>query len=156
MYANGWIREGELEPETHYLTTSSILSANLESSRAAIESQLPKTVQKILMSGAKVIVIRNPPILKQDIYNYRQFVEVTTSENEEFNKFTNDVISRISGIEIFDPSSKLCSGEYCIAYSVGQPLYRDDNHLSSPGSMYFYDELEKLVLKIKSKEGGLH
>jgi peptidoglycan/LPS O-acetylase OafA/YrhL len=156
MYANGWIREGELEPETHYLTTSNILSANLESSRAAIESQLPKTVKKILMSGVNVLVIKNPPILKHNINNYREFVEVTRLENEEFSKLTNDVISKISGMEIFDPSSKLCSGEYCIAYSNDQPLYRDDNHLSSLGSMYFYDEIEKLILKIKNKDAGLH
>ncbi|WP_281039946.1 SGNH hydrolase domain-containing protein [Rhizobium sp. AG855] len=40
---------------------------------------------------------------------------------------------------IFDPMSALCDPDRCFAMADGKLLYRDDNHLSTEGSLFLAD-----------------
>jgi len=108
---------------------------------------IPKTLRLFEEKHIPVIVFKNPPILNDDIRNKRKSIseiQPTLSEHINLSKVTNNILESINGLVLFDPASKLCD-EVCRAMINGKSLYRDENHLSSEGAMYFEPEIDHLI-----------
>jgi hypothetical protein len=144
MYANGWLQDGQLREATHFLTTSTDGTATLETSRAAMQSQLRPTVEALLKTGAHVLVVKNPPVLKttigEGLLRRPDTFEPSAAENAEFEQFGSqlvDSLSNVPNVDIFDPTSFFCGAKKCSAFYQGVAMYFDDNHLSGQGALKF-------------------
>ena len=115
------------------------------------------SVKKLVDSGKNVIYVLDIPRLNFDIRSClarplrissehvrspcavsRSFAD---SQASEYGKTIFSVLGKLPGVSIYNPAGALCDAESCWAVKDGQVLYRDDNHLSYTGSMYFSDRL---------------
>lgn len=150
LYANGWIKEGRLQDATHFVTASKAGLANQETSRAALELQIPNTIKRLNHTNIKVLVIQNPPILNFDVFNPRKIkeqIQVTGAEHMQQNQFIDQIFSGLNHTYSYDSSRKLCpeSQSHCITEQGGKVLYRDDNHLSKDGALWFVGDIQKML-----------
>lgn len=144
LYGNGWTRYGELQKETHFITTSPDSDATLASARAALSSQFPLTVKALAASTRRLVVFQNPPELKHDLlprfYAHPERVEPLTADHLRNEAFERDLVAQaasLPNVRVFDPIPRLCSGPVCQAVIDGVPLYEDDNHMSAQGALLF-------------------
>lgn len=150
LYANGWTKEGRLQDATHFLTANKRGLANQETSRAALELQIPNTIKRLNRANIKVLVIQNPPILNFDVFNPRKTkeqIQVTRAEYQQQNQFIDHIFSGLNYTYSYDPSKNLCpdSQSQCITEQGGKVLYRDDNHLSNDGAYLFLQHIQKIL-----------
>ena len=66
MYTNGWIQHGQLHPATHLVTTSEKGKADVETSTQALREKLPLVVDTLSSQGIQVILLKDPPVLKNE------------------------------------------------------------------------------------------
>jgi hypothetical protein len=150
LYANGWIKEGRLQDATHFLTANKGGLANQETSRAALELQIPNTIERLNRANIKVLVIQNPPILNFDVFNPRKTkeqIQVTRAQYQQQNQFIDQIFSSLNLTYSYDPSEKLCpsSQSQCITEQGDTVLYRDDNHLNKDGALWFMGDIQKML-----------
>jgi peptidoglycan/LPS O-acetylase OafA/YrhL len=146
LYANGWIAGGRLQAATHFLTTGDG-AATLETSRAALAEQLPRTVDALRAVTPNVVVFKSLPVLKR--FSNRSpvvrnlAIEPTLDEHRALERFSDAVIDplgKAAAIRVFDPSTYTC-GDTCASFINGVPLYIDDNHVSARGSFQLRDKI---------------
>jgi hypothetical protein len=150
LYANGWIKEGRLQDATHFLTANKRGLASQETSRAALELQIPNTIKRLNRANIKVLVIHNPPILNFDVFNPRKTkeqIQVTRAEHQQQNQFIDQIFSGLNHPYSYNSSQKLCpdSQNQCITEQGGKVLYRDDNHLTKDGALWFMSDIHKIL-----------
>jgi peptidoglycan/LPS O-acetylase OafA/YrhL len=151
LYGNGWISEGELQKATHFVTTDPQSDATQATSRAALASQIPLTVNRLLTLAPEVVVVQNPPLLKGELlprsYDDPARVERSARDNASFESFNRGVIDQLSamkGVRLFDPSAKLCDVK-CAAVLNSVPVYHDDNHVSAQGALLFEKDIASFL-----------
>jgi len=149
LYANGWIKEGRLQEASHFLTTNERGLATQETSCVALVQKIPNTINRFHETGIKVLVIQNPPTLYFDVFNPRKTkeqIQVTRAEYQQQNQFIDQIFSGLNQAYFYDPSKKLCpdSQSQCITEQDGKVLYRDDNHLSKDGALWFMGDIQKM------------
>jgi peptidoglycan/LPS O-acetylase OafA/YrhL len=155
IFSQGWIRNGRLMPANSFLTTSPDAIATRKTSREALIERIPATIDELKAHKISVVVIRNPPVLRFEITNLRKSIaeiEVTSSENDELSRFTDEIFARETGYELFDAASLLCK-ERCRAVLDGRELYLDDNHLGVFGARLFEDKIDALMRRVLSARG---
>ena len=139
LYSEGFFRTGELQKESHYLTTAANGPATIETSRAALAQAIPATVDRLLEHNVKVLIIKPPPGLKSDVSNLRWSIaelQATPAERERTSRFTDDILGRMKGVDTIDIAALLCR-ESCPVEKDGRYLYIDDNHLGVFGARLF-------------------
>jgi peptidoglycan/LPS O-acetylase OafA/YrhL len=146
LYADGWRVQGELQRATHFITTHPNATADIDSSRAALRSQLGETL-KALTEYAPVTIFRSTPTLKVDIENglLRGIpLELPRADYLRSESRPNEAIdaarAQTTGIEVFDPSTLICR-ETCKVVLDEQVMYSDDNHITAQGALLFKDVL---------------
>jgi peptidoglycan/LPS O-acetylase OafA/YrhL len=152
LYANGWLQDGTLREATHFLTTSPDGIATRETSRAAMSSELRPTIDALLRTGAHVLLVKNPPVLKttigEGLLRRPDSFEPSAAENAEFERFGSqliDSLSNVPNVDIFDPTAYFCGTGKCSAFYQGVPMYFDDNHLSGQGAVKLAGMVAPLV-----------
>jgi hypothetical protein len=150
LYANGWIKEGRLQEASHFLTTNERGLATQETSRVALKQKTPNIINRLHGAGIKVLVIQNPPVLHFDVFNPRKTkeqIQVTRIEHQQQNQFIDQIFSGLNHAYFYDSSKKLCqdSQSQCITEQGGKVLYRDDNHLSKDGALWFMGDIQKML-----------
>ena len=147
LYSNGWFIKGDLQQDHHFLTSEPIGDADEKTSKLALSLKIPSTINTLAENNIKVIVFKNPPVLKDTITNYRKSLnelEPTIVEHENLSKFTDLIFKSMKNLTVFDPAEKLCESS-CKSFADGEYLYWDDNHLSYFGARYFQQEIETII-----------
>jgi peptidoglycan/LPS O-acetylase OafA/YrhL len=143
LYSHGWIRNGRLLKANGFLTDVPVAAATLETSRQALQRQVPRSIARLQDKGIRVVVIKNPPVLNWEVTNQRKSlaeVQVTADQHAAFSRFTDDLFAKVPDIAIFDPAADLCH-DTCDVERHGRLLYFDDNHLSHSGAIAYVDAL---------------
>ena len=147
LYAHGWLRNGELLRETHFLTTDPTGVATLEGSGAALAETIPATIKQLQDRKIGVVVFKNPPELKWPVTNLRKSVAdltVSAAEHRANSRLVGDILAPLRGIDVIDPGATLCRAD-CQVVIDGHYVYSDDNHLSVFGAHLFEGELERVL-----------
>jgi hypothetical protein len=136
------------------LTTSRNGGFTKESSRAALQAQLPETIHK-LAQISKVLVIKGVPSLHETtdagLARDPAGFEPARDEYDALEAFPNAIIDRTargnSGVAVLDPASVMCDPVKCHAVLGGIHAYlpEDKWHLSDKGAMIFLHQFESVV-----------
>lgn len=116
----------------------------------AFETGLRALVDEVRSHGKRLVfILDNPELdfppascLSQRPINAFQRRDCSTSRDmvEERQQFYRAAVARVvadnPSATTFDPMSVLCNPYRCFAMDNGKLLYRDDNHLSTEGSLY--------------------
>jgi hypothetical protein len=110
---------------------------------------LTRTIEQLHRLGKRVVLVGTIPEVGYDVPS-AQFVARATGRDAnavvaptigQYRHRTRDVaaifgrIARQHAFVVVDPSRYLCA-ERCAVVRAGQPMYRDDDHLSTFGSLY--------------------
>jgi peptidoglycan/LPS O-acetylase OafA/YrhL len=155
LYANGLTRGGHLQAATHFVTTSDDGTATLETSRAALAQQLPRTVDELLSASPRVVVFKSPPALNTlsngPIVSRFPGLEPTLEAHRASEAAIDRIIDPLTAnprVSVFDPSAFVCKVK-CSAFLDGVPFYIDDNHVSAQGSFRLRDKLEPYLATLR-------
>ncbi|RFO98674.1 acyltransferase [Rhodoferax lacus] len=55
------------------------------------------------------------------------------------------VLTQHPGVHVIDPNDFLCSGDSCPVVRAGHSMFKDENHLSYPGSLYLAHALQSAI-----------
>jgi peptidoglycan/LPS O-acetylase OafA/YrhL len=66
---------------------------------------------------------------------------IVRARQAPYRAVVEDVRQHVPALHVFDPLPYLCDQEFCFAMRNGELLYRDSDHLSRAGSLFFADKL---------------
>ncbi|MFI5032353.1 MAG: acyltransferase family protein [Reyranellales bacterium] len=147
LYSHGWVINGRMQKANGFLLDRPASVATEDTSQAALARQIPDSIHRLQARGVRVVVIKNPPVLRWEITNIRKSlaeIQVTAAEHAAWDRFTDGIFARLRDVAIFDPAKDLCH-DTCAVERDGKPLYFDDNHLSAVGVNAFKDELGTVI-----------
>ncbi len=143
--------------------------ANLESenqTNAVLFSLgLNRTVAKLLTLQRKVVIVSQVPEIGYDVpsayfiaersgRNANDIIDPTLNEyfdrNQVVRKTIDELVTKNPAIEVINPWKALCDQQKCLSIKDGQPLYSDDDHLSTFGSQYISYIFDALFKKLSS------
>ena len=130
-----------------YITDVDRNVSGLEGRRHLFQAQLEKTVETLLNAGKRVVLVYPvpevgydvPPTLARMALERRPLDSFTTplSAYQYRQRFIVEALDGLGQsrqlVRVY-PSKSLCDGARCIVYANGEPLYRDDSHLSLAGA----------------------
>jgi peptidoglycan/LPS O-acetylase OafA/YrhL len=142
MYQQGWLVNQRLQKATHFLTAEENGKADAETSRAALTTQLDKTLR--LLEGYPTTIVKTVPILslppRIGLLRDSEHFEPTLAQHKAFEAFGDALIDQAvrthRQVDAMDPSRFLCE-EKCRSVLDGKLLYSDDNHLTAQGTLLF-------------------
>ena len=150
LYEKGWIKNGRLQRETHFLSDKDIKSKNAIDSSKVLQKAIIRTVDKISEElHIQTIILAPVPVL-----NGRGLVNVTKEEYKDQRSFIDEIFKTLKQkplIKIIDPIDIFCPTNICKMYDNNEKLYKDDNHVSYKGSLLLYPLLESALQK-KSRQ----
>lgn len=158
FYALGPAAETSLNRE-RFLQDAQSTEASTDESRAVIERGLARTLQAVAKGGARAWVVAEVPDMRFDVPGLmaRRLMHgrpiepldgPEVAEREERGRFMNDLVARLGQqlpVQMIDPGGVLCDASTCRAQENGQPLYRDDNHLSPFGARHVAPLLSQIL-----------
>jgi peptidoglycan/LPS O-acetylase OafA/YrhL len=161
MYANGWIRDGQLIWATHFLTARASGAATLETSREALTSSVPQTVDALVaQTSGNVLLMLSPPQLPYAMYptimRFPRSLQQPRQDHEQREEFIRHLFASLAdhpGVRLFDPTDYFCS-TFCTPVVDAVPMYSDDNHISALGSLAFKQQLLSMIQPVPVPSGG--
>lgn len=151
LYINGWTSAGVLQVATHFLTDDERGDADRASSHRAFSRQFPNTIARLSASGARILVLKAPPILHESINSgYVRHPSAYEPSFQEYRDTTTlssaliDTATQNPRIKSFDTAAFLCEKK-CAAIYQNTVMYGDDNHLTTTACLMFKPQLEKLI-----------
>jgi hypothetical protein len=119
----------------------------------AYKESLTSTLARITQSGSEVILLQNIPepssVNGQSVLSALMGSKNTTVlpltemfTDQTVSQLELDVVGEFKSARILNPEIVLCPKKYCLIFENGQPIYRDNWHLSEFGSK----KLSKLFL----------
>ena len=149
IHLNGLRERGVLQPATHFMTDQPEGSADHASSAAAFARQFPATVERLAATGASVLVLKAPPILRESVWagyvRHPDSYEPLVQEHREASQRSSrqiDAVVQQGRARAFDVAQYLCDKK-CSAVYQGTLMYGDDNHLTTTGCMLFETQLRR-------------
>ena len=144
-------------------------NSNNLNNQAIFKTGYTRTIDALIASGKKVIVILSTPEVGHHvpanalIANLRgvDINSLIAPTIPEFRERTGDIhaffhqYASSKDITFISPSNLLCKQNYCEIESQGNLIYRDDNHLSTYGSVYIseiFDPVFNTTIKIKKDD----
>jgi peptidoglycan/LPS O-acetylase OafA/YrhL len=118
--------------------------------------QLRKTIQFLRDHSKEVILIMQIPELDYDVSRCvaQRPIKITRLEGrceiagakaksylDEYEKYFDAALAGEAGVTVWNPTPYFCDTQRCISVLDGNPLYRDDSHLSKLGSQYFASKI---------------
>jgi len=130
-----------------------------ESAQVARRS-LQRTIKKLEQLGKSVTVFASTPeigwdtptVLAKSMWRQRDVaIAPSRAEHDKRQASSMQLLTELSGdaIHVLDPAALLCPGDWCRVQENGDPLYVDEDHLSSIGTR----ELTPLVQQALQKTG---
>lgn len=133
-------------------------SFNEIQAQTLFEKGFIRTLKKLHELGKKVIIVSGIPEVGLDVphalnsaylrgLNVDQSIAPSWEEYQLRQKEVSSFLQQVSaqpGVKVIHPASKLCQQNSCQVEAEGQALYRDDDHLSTWGSLWIasiYDEV---------------
>ena len=145
LYEQGWIKNGRLQKATHFLSDKDINSQNAEDSSKVLEKAIIRTISKLSEEyNIETNIIKSVPILYSNIRE--NIPKVTRDDYLRQREFTDKAFNHFSKnplVNMIDPINIFCPTDKCIMYENDKALYKDDNHVSSYGSLLFYSILKQ-------------
>ena len=152
LYSHGNVKGGRLQSNTHFLTTSMEGAATVETSRQALNTQIPLTVATLSKLTPSVLVFKAVPTLHENIRSgyvrHRDQFEPSLEEHLRLERSNAEILDKLvlmPGVQVLDPAALLCD-KSCKAMSNGSLLYVDDNHVSAQGALLFEDVIRNSLL----------
>jgi peptidoglycan/LPS O-acetylase OafA/YrhL len=148
IYVHGLPEDRVLEQGTPFLIDTLEGTATAETSKKALEKQLPETI-KALSIISPLTIIRTVPTLKTSVdvgfIRARDRFEPTLQSHRRFeevpdlliDRATKDANSAGGKVTVLDPAELLCNPEKCHAMLNFNVVYSDDSHLTAQGSLMF-------------------
>jgi len=147
LYSHGWVINGRMQKANGFLLDRPLGVATADTSQAALAREIPDSIGRLQAHGIRVVLIKNPPVLRWEITNIRKSlaeIQVTAAEHAAWDRFTDAIFARLKDVAIFDPATDLCH-DTCAVERDGKVLYFDDNHLSATGANAFEAELGTVI-----------
>lgn len=152
IYNRGWISNGVLHGDTHYLSDAELTSATAEDAQQVFARALRRTVEALRKHGIPVVLVKTVPVLGDSptkLYwseKRGRRVETVLAEHLDWQRhglaqFEQLVDGR--GVLVLDPTPVLCPSSRCRYRDEEGFYYRDDNHLSRYGSSVVYAGLSE-------------
>lgn len=141
---------GQLNPNSHFLSSDMSLLANQDTSIAALKLRIPETVSLIRERGIGVILIESPPQLLWPWSGRRPGPggeQPTLEEHKRYTTQINEITRSIPGLILIEPAQRLCSSGLCLAAEGSTRFYFDDNHLTYEGASLFESDLLRALSK---------
>jgi len=124
---------------------------------------LNRTVDKLLEMERKVVIVSGIPEIGYDVpssyaiasrtgRDVNIVIAPTMQEYLDRNRDANNTINSIAAnkpVTVIDPSGALCDAK-CLVVVDGQPIYRDDDHLSTFGAYYISYLFDPLFEDLKN------
>ena len=140
--------------ETRRIFTNERVENNTEKERL-ITQKLTNTLQLIIDSGARPILIEDTPTLggkspkcpiKKSIFNENLNCDIKLQPNKLFGTLISEMKEKFPQLIVIQPSQLFCNDLQCKMMIGDTPLYRDDDHLNEVGA--------SLIGKIYLKNNG--
>lgn len=144
LYLEGWIREGSLQMEHHFLKDRSAEWQQIVADKSVRQKVLvdgfKRTLKKI---RARDIYIVNQPMDFAEVGYRSMFHESSFSKAslESYNSSRFNLLASIDDVKIIDLSGLFCESLVCFTRDNGQMIYSDDNHLSAWGAKVAWEKL---------------
>lgn len=132
-----------------YITDVNGAAPDLEGRLNLFSTALEKTVNELLSAGKKIVLVYPIPEVGYDVPVTLAQIVIKGQPPESFTRTIDHFWERQRSIfKMLDnlgqsqqvlrlyPHKQLCNAERCITYSDGNPLYRDDDHLSLAGAEF--------------------
>ena len=146
----------ESRARTRYLQDARSQEASVAESRAVIERALARTLDVAAAAGARVWIVTEvpdpgydvPSLLARRLIQGRSAEDVvgpTLTAHRQRGAAAHELFTRLSQhyeIRLIDPASEFCASGSCRVHEGGEPLYRDDHHLSIRGARSLVPLLE--------------
>ncbi len=127
---------------------------------------LNRTVRTLIGLGRDVVIVSQVPEVGHHVpsansiairtgRDLNNIIAPTLTEYLERNLAANHAIDSIEqnyNVQVIDPSKALCDEQRCLVAIDGEPLYRDDDHLSTFGAEYISYIFDPLFAAIFSAE----
>ncbi|MEO8619998.1 MAG: acyltransferase family protein [bacterium] len=132
------------------LRDASTNGAWVPSNGALLERGLTRTVHRLLAMGRKVVLVDETPEIGYDVPSAiaiasrtgRDASKLIAPSRAAYEARTVEVraifarLASLSGVRVVSVADRLCDRTQCRIVQGGKSLYRDDNHLSTFGSLY--------------------
>ncbi|MBK6791392.1 MAG: acyltransferase [Anaerolineales bacterium] len=126
---------------------------------------LNRTVTQLTAMGRRVVIIAGIPEIGYDVPSSyaiasrtgRDVNSIIAPTYQEYlvrnldARNSIDAIAASYNLLVVDPSTVLCDSERCLAVADNQPLYRDDDHLSTYGAHYISNIFDPLFVSLSGK-----
>ena len=164
-----------INEQSHYLTISKIAqritddlpgdadpALNVERSRELFDAALARTVEEILASGKRVVLLSQAPTTGVDLsqclalfpwaeaarQGSARCAGLTSADARTRSDFADRELAEYAGREdvlVVRPIDFFCGGETCLWADpeTGDFMYRDSNHLNPAGSLFLMDGAER-------------
>lgn len=111
---------------------------------------LHRTISRLLELDRTIVIVSDVPEIGYDVpsafsiatrtgRDINQIIAPTMKEYQDRNRIVLDILNSFTidkAVVIVDPTKALCDADRCYVTVDGQPLYLDNNHLSTFGSHY--------------------
>lgn len=156
IYVDGNRYKNESGKALQLIDQDSIEASAAESVRVA-QRALTRTINQVNQLGRNVVVIAGipevgwdtPRILAKSAW-YKRNVSIAPSriEHELRQRQINQLLASLSPQQalVFRPDALLCPNEYCYIERDGDPLYVDDDHLSTVGTRLLEPLINEILL----------
>jgi peptidoglycan/LPS O-acetylase OafA/YrhL len=147
---NYYVMGGSSGDPAAFITDSNRASTSSAQAQMVFERSFIPMVQQLSREGRQIYIVEQVPeqpgfIVRNVFYravHLRQDVQlggISMKDSEIYQAPTNSVMNSLAtllGVHVIDPSTILCKkGGICALENEEKVLYRDDNHLSTVGSM---------------------
>jgi peptidoglycan/LPS O-acetylase OafA/YrhL len=151
IYAMGK-RFGNEKGHTVYIKDMETVSPSLEENKRVFARSVERTFDKLSLLEKKIVVVAQVPETQWSIPEDTARAKLL-SIVLEFRPKINDYLARQAYVtevinkskekysfEIVQPHKEICTGDYCMVYDDGVPIYRDSNHITNA----YADKLSKI------------
>lgn len=134
-----------------------IRSGNRDAINSEVFStQIKKTIDLLVSAGKNIIIVKQTPEINIDPASclIRRPISITKKNSpcqvsadqvrsylNEYEVVFDKVVFPTKHVKIIDPIDSLCADNYCSVMDNGNPIYRDDLHLSRYGSTYLANRI---------------
>ena len=139
-------------PERHFVSTSADGSIDLESTRSALTSRLPDTLDWLSRLAPTTVIAAVPDLVTSlpraallDL-DPRRTVESHRNQQAFVRGLLDRTVESNALLLLVDPADRLCTGSHCEAVLDETFVYEDDNHVSAQGALRFVDLLQQAFL----------
>lgn len=159
LYINGGRLNHDGDGNFYHLSSEKVNSSN---NQQVFAIQLQKTLNLLISSGKKIVLMKQIPELSFDPLNCQKnrFFEFLSQSKircamptedakkylQEYELYLNPILSYFPSVQVWDPTSIICNELNCISNTGVVNLYRDPVHLSLAGSEFIGAGLVKKYL----------